>query len=286
MVIQKELTKEKIYFTIFRACALFSVATLLFILAYIIINGISVINWQFLTSTWSHQDITQGGIVQAIIGSLMLAVGVTIIAVPIGVATAIYLNEYAKDTPWTRIIRLSIRNLAGVPSIIYGIFGLAFFVLLLNFGTSLVAASLTLGCMTLPWIITTTEEALKATPQSFREASLALGATKWETIRNIVLPTSLGGIITGSILGVGRAMGETAPIIMVGATFFISYIPVSPFDKFMALPYHLFILGTQHASPHARSYALGTALVLITMITLLNIGVFIIRYNVRRKKDW
>ena len=281
-----EQARQNIYFMLFRIAAFLSVACLLFILWYVFKEGIGVIDIKFLTSMWSHRDITQGGIFPAIIGTLLLAIGVSLISIPIGICTAIYLNEYAKENLLTRTITLAIRNLAGVPSIVYGIFGLAFFVLLLNLGGSLLAAALTLGCMTLPWIITTSEEALKAVPYSFREGSYALGATKWQTVRKNVLPHSFSGMLTGSILGISRAMGETAPIIMVGATFFMGYLPSSPFDKFMALPYHLFILATQHSGPYARKYALGTALVLIALIFMLNSGIFILRYKLRKKKEW
>ncbi len=278
--------KQVIYFSLFGMAAYFSVMALIFVLFYLILGGGSVISIKFLTSMWVHSDITKGGILPAIIGTLLLAFGVSVISIPIGICTAIYLNEYAKDNLFTRIIKLSIRNLAGVPSIVYGLFGLAFFVLLLNLGTSLIAASLTLGCTTLPWIITASEESLKSVPLSFREGSLALGATKWQTIRTNVLPHSLSGMLTGSILGISKAMGETAPIIMVGATFFLNHLPTSVFDKFMALPYHLFILATQHASPYARTYALGTALVLIALIFLMNLSIFIARYRIRKRKEW
>jgi len=278
--------RQAIYFALFRIAAFFSVVILLFVIIYIFFYGYKVIDWQFLTSMWSHQDISEGGIFPAILGSVLLGIGLSILAIPVGVCTAIYLNEYSKDTTFTRIIKLSIRNLAGVPSIVYGMFGLAFFVMFLSLGTSLFAASLTLACMTLPWIITASEESLKAVPLSFREGSYALGATKWQTIKKIILPSSMSGILTGAILGISRAMGETAPIIMVGATFYMDYIPLSIFDKFMALPYHLFILATQHSSPYAKEYAAGTALVLISVIFLLNIGVFIIRYRLRKRKDW
>ncbi len=281
-----EKTRQTLYFTLFKGSAFLTVVILAIILIYVFYQGAGVISWDFLTKMWSHQNIQEGGIFPAILGTLLLGIGVAVFSIPVGICTAIYLNEYAKDNLFTRTIKLAIRNLAGVPSIVYGLFGLSLFVLLFKFGTSLIAASLTLGCMTLPWIITSSEEALKAVPDSFREASLALGATKWQTIRNIVLPNSLGGMSTGSILGVSRAMGETAPIIMVGATFFINYLPTSLFDKFMALPYHLFILATQHSNPYAREYALGTALVLILIIFLLNLGIFIIRYKIRRKKQW
>lgn len=281
-----ENLKQDVYFALFRIAAFFSVMLLVFIFVYTFIGGIRVITPHFLTSMWSHADITKGGILPAVVGSVFLAVGVTLISVPIGISTAIYLNEYAKETLLTRIIKLAIRNLAGVPSVVYGIFGLSFFVLFLKMGTSLIAASFTLGCMTLPWVITASEEALRAVPISFREGSLALGATKWQAIKTNVLPHSMSTMLTGSILGISRAMGETAPIIMVGATFFMDYLPTSPFDKFMALPYHIFILATQHSSPYSREYALGTSLVLIGIIFVLNLGVFILRYRLRKKKVW
>lgn len=281
-----EQARQAIYFALFRGAAMLSILILGFVLIYTFIGGFRVVSFHFLTSVWSHADITKGGIIQAIVGSLYLGLGVLVVSVPIGIATAIYLNEYAKDTLFTRVIKLTIRNLAGVPSVVYGLFGLALFVILMRFGTSIVSASLTLGCMTLPWVITSSEEALKAVPNSFREGSLALGATKWQAIRTNVLPHSAGGMMTGSILGVSRAMGETAPIIMVGATFYMAYVSFSPFDKFMALPYHLFILATQHASPYAREYAMGTALVLIAMVFALNLGVFIMRHRLRKQKQW
>lgn len=281
-----EKLKQKVYFALFRFSALLSVFILLFILLYVIFYGAGVINLKFLTGMWNQVDITQGGILPAILGTIFLAILVSCISIPIGISTAIYLNEYAVNNMFTRTIKLAVRNLAGVPSIVYGLFGIALFVLFLRLGTSLIAASLTLGCMTVPWIITASEEALKSVPLSFREGSYALGATKWQTIKKNVLPHSFSGMLTGSILGISRAMGETAPIILVGATFFMSYLPVSVFDKFMALPYHLFILATQHSSPYAKDYALGTALVLIFLIFIFNFGIFIVRYRLRRKKNW
>ena len=281
-----ENSKQNIVFMITRLATFFSMVVLLLVFIFIFIEGAGVINSDFLTKMWSHRDIRAGGIFPAIVGSVCLGIGVAIASIPIGIGTAIYLNEYAKNTLFTRSIKLAIRNLAGIPSIIYGLFGLSFFVMFLQLGTSLVAASLTLGVMTLPWIITASEEALKAVPHSFREGSYALGASKWQTIQGNVLPHSWSGMLTGSILGISRAMGETAPIIVVGATFFISYLPTSPFDKFMALPYHTFILATQHSSQYAQEYALGTALVLICLTFILNVGVFILRYKLRRKKEW
>lgn len=281
-----ERIKQQLTFTFFRFSAILAVATLLFIVGYIVIEGSSVISWTFLSQMWSHMEISTGGILQAIIGTLFLAIGVIVVSVPIGVLTAIYLNEYATDNWLTRLIRLSIRNLAGVPSIVYGMFGLALFVTLMNMGTSLIAAILTLSAMTLPWIISASEEALKSIPDSFREGSLALGATRWETVRKNVLPHASSGIITGCIVGIGRALGETAPIILVGATFFMDYLAISPFDKFMALPYHLYILATQHADPNAASYALGVALVLMVLVFALSAGAIIMRYKLRLHKQW
>lgn len=278
--------KQAFFFLFFKLSAFFSVVLLLFVIFYVFLGGIGVINPQFLTGMWVHRDISQAGIFPAILGTILLAIGVSVLSIPVAICTAIYLNEYSSEKWFFRAIKLAIRNLAGVPSVVYGLFGFACFVMFLNMGTSLIAASFTLGCMTLPWIITASIESLKAVPDSFREASYALGATKWETIRMAVLPNSLSGMLTGSILGISRAIGETAPIILVGATFYISYLPTSPFDKFMALPYHLFILATQHSSPLARDYALGTSLVLIALVFFLNLGVFLFRYNLRKKKEW
>lgn len=281
-----ERVKQQILFSFFRLSAILAAFILLFIVGYIVVGGVGVVNWTFLTSMWSHLDITAGGIAQAIIGTLILAIGVIVVSVPIGVLSAIYLNEYAPDNWLTRLIRLSIRNLAGVPSIVYGMFGLALFVTLMGMGTSLIAAILTLSAMTLPWIISASEEALKSIPNSFREGSLALGASRWETVRENVLPHASSGIITGCIIGVGRALGETAPIILVGATFFMDYLAISPFDKFMALPYHLYILATQHADPNAASYALGVAFVLMLLVFALSAGAIILRYRLRQHKQW
>jgi phosphate transport system permease protein len=198
---------------------------------------------------------------------------------------AIYLNEYANQTRLTRIIRLSIRNLSGVPSIVYGLFGVILFVNILKFGTSILSAGLTLGLMTLPWTITASEEALKAIPNSFREGALALGATKWQAIRTNVLPYALPGMMTGTVLGLARAAGETAPIMFTGAAFYLPFLPQSLGDQFMALPYHLYVMATQHHSiAQVRPIAYGTALVLLLLIVLMNMTVIIVRYRLRRVK--
>ncbi len=278
--------KEKLYFTLLKITAFINLAILFFVLFYILKEGINFINFGFLTKFWQHREITEGGIFSAIFGTFYLGLLVIFFALPLGVSTAIYLNEYAPKSKLAGTIRLAVRNLAGVPSIVYGLFGLAVFVHFLNFGTSLLSASLTLACLILPWIITASEEALKSIPFSFREASFALGATKWQTLRRIILPTALPGIITGFILGLARAIGETAPIILVGAVFFLPYLPTSPLDKFMALPYHIYILATQHTHPAAIGVATATAVVLITLILVMVSGAMFWRYRIRKKQQW
>ena len=244
-------------------------------------KGISSISWNFI-SQFPTNGMTKGGILPAIIGTLLLTFITTIFAVPFGVACAIYLNEYARPSALTNIIRASIRNLAGIPSIIYGLFGLALFVQALNLGTSVLSAGLTLGLLSLPYIITTTEEALKRIPNSMREATLALGATQFETIKDVVLPKALPGILTGVILTMSRAAGETAPILFTGVAFYINGISASPNQEFMALPYHLYMLSTQHqAIEQVRPLAYGTAAVLILLVFSLNIVAFYIRFKHR-----
>ena len=244
-------------------------------------KGISSISWNFI-SQFPTNGMTKGGILPAIIGTLLLTFITTIFAVPFGVACAIYLNEYARASALTNIIRASIRNLAGIPSIIYGLFGLALFVQALNLGTSVLSAGLTLGLLSLPYIITTTEEALKRIPNSMREATLALGATQFETIKDVVLPKALPGILTGVILTMSRAAGETAPILFTGVAFYINGISASPNQEFMALPYHLYMLSTQHqAIEQVRPLAYGTAAVLILLVFSLNIVAFYIRFKHR-----
>jgi len=228
------------------------------------------------------KGMTQGGILPAIFGTLLLTLITTLFAVPFGVACATYLNEYARPTLITNVIRASIRNLAGVPSIIYGLFGLALFVQALNLGTSLLSAGLTLGLLSLPYIITTTEEALKRIPNSLREATLALGITQFEMIKDVILPKALPGIMTGVILTLSRAAGETAPILFTGVAFFVNGGAGSLNSEFMALPYHLYMLSTQHASIElVRPLAYGTAVVLIALVFLLNTFAYFLRYKYR-----
>jgi len=244
-------------------------------------KGLPAISWTFIHE-YPTKGMTKGGVLPAIVGTVLLTFITTLFAVPFGVACAVYLNEYAKPSLLTNIIRASIRNLAGIPSIIYGLFGLALFVQALKLGTSVLSAGLTLGLLSLPYIITTTEEALKRIPNSMREATLALGVTQFETIKDVVLPKALPGILTGIILTLSRAAGETAPILFTGVAFYINGISTSINNEFMALPYHLYMLATQHSSiEQVRPLAYGTAVVLITLVFLLNIIAFVIRFKYR-----
>ncbi len=242
-------------------------------------KGYSSISWAFI-SQLPTAGMTKGGILPAIVGTILLTFITTLFSVPFGVACAVYLNEYAQASLLTNIIRASIRNLAGIPSIIYGLFGLALFVQALNLGTSVLSAGLTLGLLSLPYIITTTEEALKRIPNSMREGTLALGITQFETIKDVVLPQALPGILTGVILTMSRAAGETAPILFTGVAFYINGVTTSVNKEFMALPYHLYMLSTQHQSIESvRPLAYSTAAVLILLVFMLNIIAFYIRFK-------
>ncbi|ABR50693.1 phosphate ABC transporter, inner membrane subunit PstA [Alkaliphilus metalliredigens QYMF] len=257
-------TQERIAFSILTFTAMLVVIPTLLIIGYIFVKGIGMINWEFLTAM-PRKGMTEGGIYPAIIGTLYLVLGTVLFALPLGIGSAIYLTEYAKQGILSRLIRLAILNLAGVPSVVYGLFGLGLFVLFLGFGSSILAGSLTLACLILPIVITASEEALKSVPQSYREASLALGATKWQTIQKVVLPHATPGITTGAILGIGRAAGETAPILLTVAAFFLPRLPKSFFDQAMVLPYHLYIISTQVPNmPEEIKY--GTALVLLGIV--------------------
>ena len=253
------------------------------ILFDIISKGGGSISWEFLSRP-PQQGMTEGGIFPAILGTFLVSVITVLFAVPFGMFAAIYLHEYAQPGKMTRLIRLAIRNLSGVPSIVYGLFGVVLFVQMMRFGTSVLSAGLTLGLLTLPWTITACEEALKTVPKSYREGAFALGATKWYTIRTNVLPYAIPGMMTGMILGLARAAGETAPILFTGAAFFLPHLPNSPFDQFMALPYHLYIMATQHhAIEKVRPIAYGTALVLLGLVLLLNISAIFVRYRFRKR---
>jgi len=254
------------------------------ILGIIIQKGLPAITWQFL-SDMPRQGMRSGGIFPAIVGTIYLVLGAIIFALPIGLLAAIYLSEYAKDNFLTRIIKLAIVNLAGVPSVVYGLFGLALFVLFFKFGASILSGSLTLGIMILPIIITVSREALESVPHSFREVSLSLGASKWQTIRHIVLPNAIPGILTGTILGLGRAAGETAPILFTVAAFYLPRLPKSIFNQAMALPYHLYVISTQVPNVDEK-IRYGTALVLLVLVLFMNLIAIIIRYKFRKKKKW
>jgi phosphate transport system permease protein len=278
--------KEAFLYGLMRGVAYSIVLAVAFIVFDIIIKGLPVLNWEFITA-FPRQSGAAGGILPAIIGTLSL-VGLAVgVALPLGVASAIYLTEYAKQNRFTEMIRLAIVTLAGVPSIVFGLFGLALFVIVLGFGASILAGGLTLACMILPTIIVATEESLRTIPQSLREGSLALGATKWQTICTNVLPYAVPGILTGSILAIGRAAGETAPILLTAAAFFLPALPTSVFDQVMALPYHLYILATQHPDIHAvRPMQYGTALVLLLLVSGINIVAIFIRNHFREKFRW
>jgi len=275
---------QRMGFTFITLTAVFTVLPIVGTILFILYKGGPAISWEFL-SGFPHDGMRAGGILPAIIGTLYLTIGTAVFSVPLGIAAAIYLAEYAKDNRWTRLIRLAIINLAGIPSVVYGLFGLGLFVLFLKFGTLILAASLTLSIMTLPVIISTAEEALRAVPQAFRTVSISLGGTRWQTIWRIVLKEALPGILTGVILGLERAAGETAPILFTGAAFFLPRLPGTPFDATMALPYHLFVISTQVPEmPVQIQY--GTALVLLAFVLTMNLIATVIRSRARAKRQW
>lgn len=254
------------------------------VVVIIVQKGLPAVNWTFLSDI-PRQGMRAGGIFPAIIGTFYLVSGAILFALPIGLLAAVYLTEYAKDNLLTRIIKLAIVNLAGVPSVVYGLFGLALFVVFFKFGASILSGSLTLGIMILPVIITTSVEALESVPASFREVSLSLGVSKWQTIRHIVLPNAIPGILTGTILGLGRAAGETAPILFTVAAFYLPQLPGSIFDQAMALPYHLYVISTQVPNVDEK-IRYGTAFVLLALVLFMNLVAIVIRSKFRKKKKW
>jgi len=275
---------QRLGFGLLTLIALLTVVPIVGVVVFITLKGAPAISQEFLLG-FPRDGMRAGGILPAIVGTIYLTIGTAIFSVPLGIAAAIYLSEYASDNIWTRTIRIAIINLAGIPSVVYGLFGLGLFVLFLNFGTSILAASLTLAIMTLPVIISTTEESLRAVPQAFRTVSISLGATRWQTIRRIVLQEALPGILTGVILGLERAAGETAPILFTGAAFFLPRLPSSPLNATMALPYHLFVISTQVPEmPIKVQY--GTALVLLIFVLTMNLIATIIRSRARAKRQW
>ena len=276
--------QQKLGFAFMSLLALVTVLPIVFLIGYILVQGMGAISWEFI-SGFPKDGMRAGGILPAILGTLYLTLGTAFFSVPPGVAAAIYLAEYAPDNSLTHAIRIAMTNLAGIPSVVYGLFGLGMFVLFLHFGTSILAASLTLSIMTLPVIVSTSEQAMRAVPTNFRTVSMSLGATRWETIWRIILPESMPGVITGIILGLERAAGETAPILFTGAAFFLPQLPGSPLDPTMALPYHLFVISTQvPGMPVQIEY--GTVLVLLVFVLAMNISASIIRSRARARRQW
>ena len=275
---------QKLAAALITATTFLVIAPIVLVVIFIVVNGIGAISWEFLTAS-PRNGMKEGGIMPAILGTVLLTFGTAIVCIPLAICAAIYLAEYAGDNRLTRGVRLAIVNLAGIPSIVYGLFGLGAFVLFMQLGTSIIAGSLTLGIMTLPVMISTAEEALLAVPQRFRVVSLSLGATRWQTIRHQVLPHALPGIITGIILGLGRAAGETAPILFTVAAYYLPELPHSVSDQTMALPYHLYTISTQTPDmPLSVQY--GTALVLLFLVLLLTLVATIFRTRMRRRREW
>ncbi len=273
---------QRFFYILLLFTALVVVAFVFGIVIYLIIKGAGALSWEFITQKPSG-GMREGGIGPIIVGTLYLVLGTLVFSLPTGILAAIYLNEYAKQNKLTRIVRLSIINMAGVPSVVYGLFGLGFFVLFLDFGRSVLAGSLTLALLILPVVITSTEEALKAVPDTYRHASFALGASKWQTVLKVVMPQAVPGIITGVVLGVGRAAGETAPILFTAAAFFQPNMPNSVFDQVMALPYHLYVLVTQVSNaPEDKQW--GTALVLLIIVLMFSITSTMIRTRARLRR--
>lgn len=283
-MIQTKKIKEQIAFSVFRLLGFMVLGVLLWILGFIIYNGIGVISWEFIFSA-PTDGMTGGGIFPAIVGTFYLIIGSTLFAFPLGIMSAIYTVEYAKNNWLTKFIRIMTNNLASIPSIVFGLFGMTLFVNTLGFGDSILAGSLTLGLLILPVVIRTTEEALKAVPKTYRLGSTALGANKIQTIKRVVLPAAFPNIITGLILSIGRISGETAPILFTVAAYFLPQLPHSIFDQAMALPYHLYVLATSGTDIEAaRPMAYGTALVLIVIVLLMNTLAGIIKKRFEKNK--
>lgn len=275
---------QKIAFFLLGLCMIIVITPVLIILSVIVVKGWPAISWEFLSSM-PRMGMKAGGIFPAIVGTFYLVAVTMFLATPLGIMAAIYLVEYAKDNWLKRLVEIAIVNLAGVPSIVFGLFGMGLFVIFLKFGVSILAGAMTLAVLTLPVIITATKEALARVPQSFREVSLSLGATRWQTIRHAVLPNAVPGILTGTILEVSRAAGETAPILFTVAAFYLPKLAHSLFDQVMALPYHLYVLSTQVPNVKPQTQY-GTALVLVGLVLILNLFAMIIRARFRKRKKW
>jgi phosphate transport system permease protein len=275
---------QRIGFFMLRLVAIIAVLPIIAIIAFIIYQGAPALSWEFIFG-FPSDGMRSGGIWPAIVGTFFLTLLCTIVVAPLGIGAAVYLSEYAPDNRWTQTIRIAIINLAGIPSVVYGLFGLGLFVIFFNFGISILAGSLTLAIMTLPVIITTTEEALRAVPQSFRVVSRSVGATQLQTVRRIVVPQALPGIMTGVILGLERAAGETAPILFTAAVFFLPRLPTSALDPTMALPYHLYVISTQVPGMEPQ-IQYGTALVLLLFVLGMNLLATFIRSRARARRQW
>ncbi len=276
--------RQQVAFIILGAATLSVVIPIILTIIYVVKNGAGAITWEFITQP-PRNGMKDGGIFPAIVGTIILIFGTMIFSLPLGILSAIYLVEYAKDNFFTRLIKLSVVNLSGIPSIVYGLFGFTLFVMFLKLGTSIIAGALTLSIMSLPVIITATKEALEAVPYSFREISLSLGATRWQTVRHCVLPYAIPGILTGTVLSLSRAAGETAPILFTVAAFYLPRLPHSIFDQVMALPYHLYVIATQVPNMPSK-ISFGTGLVLIALVFLMNLVSIILRSHFRKKKQW
>jgi phosphate transport system permease protein len=275
---------QKFSYTLLCLATILAIAPVILMIFVIIKNGASAINWEFLSSM-PKDGMRGGGILPAIVGTFSIVLCAIMVTLPVGVCAAIYLNEYAKDNMLTRIIKLAIVNLAGVPSVVYGLFGLGIFVMFLKLGVSIIAGALTLSIMELPVIITTARSALNSVPYSFREASLSLGVSRWQTIRHVVLPNAIPGILTGAILSIARISGETAPILFTAAAFYVPHLPHSIFDQVMALPYHLYIISTQIPNM-PKNVIYGTALVLLMMVLTMNCVAIFARIYFRKRRKW
>jgi phosphate transport system permease protein len=278
--------KENFFLSLIRTFGFTGAIILIIISSFVTYNGLQVLSWEFITQP-PIESMTKGGILPVILGTVLLTMMCMVLVIPIGVTTAIFLAEYSKPGILLNMVNMSIYTLAGVPSVVFGLFGLTVFVITFNFGMSLIAGAFTLAVMILPYIISTSEEAIKAVPFSFREASLACGTTKWQTIKKVVLPTALPGILTGAILGTAKVSGETAPIMFTAAAFFTPGIPTSIFQPVMALPYHIYVLAT--AGTHidqTRPIQYGTAVTLIILVLGMNLIGILLRSKQRVKKAW
>ncbi len=281
---QSRLMRQNIMFNVLRLAALINVGALIVVCVFLAYNGMPALSWEFLSEP-PKKMMTEGGIWPCILGTFLLAVGAISISFPLGVASAIYLHEYAGRTAFARYIRLGVNNLAGVPSVVFGLFGLAFFVTFLGMGVSLLAGILTLAVLSLPVIIGTAEEALRTVPDTYREASLALGGTKWQTISRVVLPAATPGMLTGAILGISRAAGETAAIMFTAAVFYTPKEPDSIFSSVMALPYHMYVLATAGTEiEKTRPLQYGTALVLILLVLGMNLVAIYLRDRMQKQR--